>query len=176
MWFMWWGCQTPQIDVHDMKIGEQSLVAAIDEIKSNQQAQRSETLKDLKIIIDRLDKIDDRLKQAEIALVDLRPPTYSASDIVFSPLKTKIEADNIQLALEQLEKRLREVEAKAQDMGQPGPGLFELDDPNRRRTDRGNPQKGPPPEQSQGNQGPGGPPPSGGQGPGGPPPGGQGPN
>ena len=134
-------------------------------------------------MIQRIEKLESRVKNVEIALTDFQEPKLDAGKIPFDPRSTKLDATDLQSALTELAGLISELEKKSQDFGQPGPGLFQETAPGGQRGPGG--RAGPPGSQNAGPGGPGagpgqnkgpdqGPPqgPEGGQdnGPGGPPP------
>ena len=170
MWFfILLACTNAPTRGENIQIGDETLLSRFASIEERQKNFELEQVSDLKVLIEKMERIEERLSSLEMSIADLQPPTYSARKISFDPRQTKLSAEELQGALEEITKRLRSVEEKTeQDMGQPGAGLFQNINHGSRKTDRGQPHQGPPPEQAQGQKGPGGPPPGGnGQQPGG---------
>ena len=169
MWlFIMIACTNTPTRGENIQIGDETLLSRFASIEERQKNFEVEQASDLKILIEKMERIEERLSTLEMSIADLKPPTYSASKITFDPRQTKLSAEDLQTALNEIAKRLRSVEEKTEkDMGQPGAGLFQNINHGSRKTDRGQPHQGPPPEQAQGQKGPGGPPPGGNGQPGG---------
>ena len=164
--------QAPQ-EAKNIQLEGKPLNEAISAMESRLAAHEKEVAEDMLVLMNRMKKVEDRLKTLEIAFTDIRPQFYSAQDISFIPTATKISSTQVQGALEEIEKRLREIEQNvAADPNQPGAGLFELVDHGKRKTDKGKPKHGPNQagQGANGPNGPKGPPPNGQKGPSGPPP------
>ncbi len=93
-------------------------------------------------------RLDERLTNIELAIANLEQHGIERARVVsYDPRSTTLGATNVQEALTELEGRVGKVEAKVlDDLGEPGPGLFD----NRGRGGKGK-GKGPP------RGGPGGP-------------------
>ena len=164
--------QAPQ-EAKNIQLEGKPLNEAISTLESRLYSHEKEVAEDMLVLMNRMKKVEERLKTLEIAFTDIRPQSYSAEDISFVPTATKLSSTQLQAALEEIEKRLREIEQNAAaDPNQPGEGLFELVDHGRRKTDKGQPKHGPNQEGQgpNGPNGPKGPPPNGQNGPSGPPP------
>lgn len=164
--------QAPQ-EAKNIQLEGKPLNEAIAAMESRLEVHEKEVAQDMLVLMNRMKKVEDRLKTLEIVFTDIRPQSYSAQDISFVPTATKISSTQLQGALEEIEKRLREVELNASaDPNQPGQGLFDLVDHGKRKTDKGKPKHGPNQEGQgpNGPNGPKGPPPNGQKGPAGPPP------
>lgn len=167
------GCaQAPQ-EAKNIQLEGKPLNEAIASMEQRLQRQEKEIAEDMLILMNRMGKVESRLKTLEISFTDIRPLAYTAQDISFIPTETKLSATELQSALVEIEKRLRLLEQNvAEDSAQPGSGLFELRDHGKRRTDKGKPKHGPDHQNGTGPKGSQAPPPNGEKGPSGPPPGG----
>lgn len=99
----------------------------------------------------RLGRLETRLSDLELALATLEQHGVERSKLVsYDPRATKLSGTNVQDALTELEGRVNQVESRVlDDLGEAGPGLFEVKD---RRGGPGGPGRGP-----GGRGGPGGP-------------------
>ena len=162
--------QAPQ-EAKNIQLEGKPLDEAMSSLEHRLQEHEKEVAEDMLVLMNRMKKVEARLKILEIAFTDIRPQSYSAEEISFVPTATKLSSTQLQAAMEEIEKRLREIEQNAAaDPNQPGEGLFQLVDHGKRKTDKGKPKHGPNKEGQNGQKGPGGPPPNGQKGPGGPPP------
>jgi hypothetical protein len=121
--------------------------------------------KDLGILQEELTHIRtllDQVQEGGIAHAKLIP---------FDPRVTTLKAQTLQEAIDEMMQRVSLLESNVlDDLGEPGPGLFEIPKDKKGKQGPNGPDGqgpgGPPPN---GGGGPGGPPPNGGGGPGGPP-------
>ena len=174
MFVIFMACMQAPQEAKNIQLEGKPLNEAITSLENRLQEHENEVAEDMLVLMNRMKKVEARLKLLEIAFTDIRPQSYSAEDISFVPTATKLSSTQLQAALEEIEKRLREMEQNAAaDPNQPGEGLFELVDHGKRKTDRGKPKNGPNHQEGNGPNspnGPKGPPPSGQKGPSGPPP------
>ena len=86
---------------------------------------------DLNAIEDRLtarmNDLEERMGALDIRLMELeaRVPGGTAVEVGFDPSRTKLDAHNLQDAIDQMEDRVGRLENNA-DMGDPGEGLFDI--------------------------------------------------
>jgi hypothetical protein len=116
-----------------------------------------------------LHRLDERLTNVELAIANLEQHGIERSAVVsYDPRATKLAATNVQDALTELEGRLGSIEGKVlDDLGKPGPGLFDTRNGPGGVRKTGPGRGGPPPGNGGPQGGPGGGPE---EGPGGPPP------
>ena len=111
--------------------------------------------RDLELVQEQLDRVLDEVHSVQengVGRAELVP---------YDPRTTTLEAKTVQTAIDEMMERVKILERNVlDDLGQPGPGLFEI--PKDKKKGNGPGQQG-----AQGQQGPPGPPPNGG-GPGGP--------
>jgi|GEM_PF-4248868 len=184
MWmFLMLSCAQQPTDAQNINIEGELLTKRILRIEKDIASKEAELADDLLVIIQRIEKLESRVKNVEIALTDFQEPKLEAEKIPFDPRATKLDATNLQSALTEIAGLISELEKKSQDFGEPGPGLFQETAPGGQRGPGGG-RAGPPGGQNNGPGGPGagpgqdkgpdqGPPqgPGGqGDGPGGPPP------
>lgn len=102
-------------------------------------------------VASQLERLDERLTNLELAIANLEQHGIERARVVsYDPRSTKLGGTNVQEALDELEGRVGKVEAKVlDDLGEPGPGLFEVRD---RRGGKGK-GKGPPPSGGRGRPG-----------------------
>lgn len=173
MFVIFMACMQAPQEAKNIQLEGKPLNEAISTLEARLQAHEKEVAEDMLVLMNRMKKVEERLKTLEIAFTDIRPQSYSAEEISFVPTSTKLSSTQLQAALEELEKRLRDIEQNAAaDPNQPGDGLFDLIDHGKRKTDKGKPKHGPNQEGQgpNGPNGPKGPPPNGQKGPSGPPP------
>lgn len=112
--------------------------------------------KDLELLQEQIDRVLDEVHSVQengVGRADLVP---------YDPRTTTLEAKTVQTAIDEMMERIKILERNVlDDLGQPGPGLFEI--PKDKKKGNGPGQSG-----QQNQQGPPGPPPNGGGGPGGP--------
>jgi len=177
-----WACGSGAVDARDVTVDGEPLNAVL--ARLDQQAALAGAAAAEAKAVDpaddamgaRLTRLETRLSDLELALATLEQHGVERSKLVsFDPRATKLGGTNVQDALTELENRVGQVESRVlDDLGEPGPGLFEVKD--RRGGKGGKGGKGPPGGPG-GRGGPGGQngPPGGGQGgPGGGGPDGQG--
>ena len=173
MFVIFMACMQAPQEAKNINLEGKPLTEAISSLESRLDDHEKEVAQDMLVLMNRMKKVEERLKNLEIAFTDIRPQTYSAEEISFIPTETKLSSTQLQAVIEELEKRLRVMEENAAaDPNQPGEGLFELRDHGKRKTDKGKPKHGPNQEgqKPNGPNGPKGPPPNGQKGPSGPPP------
>lgn len=144
-WILLFACEQeppPPVDAADVRYGAESVKSALDRLSSQEEPPASPTDEAV-----RLEALEDRIGKLELTISELQTQgVVPAENVSFDPRATKLGGTEVQSALTELEKRVAAAEEKlGQDMGQPGPGLFEV------RGKRGAPGPGPP--------GPGAPPP-----------------
>ena len=171
------GCFQTTQEAKNIQLEGKPLSEAISSMEQRFQHHEKEVAEDMLTLMNRMEKIEKRLKTLEISFTDIRPLSYSAGQISFVPIDTKLSSVELQSAMVELEKRLRILEeSAAEDPSQPGEGFFELRDHGKQKTDRGKPKHGPSHQDGNGAKGPQGPPgsqgpqPNGENGPSGPPP------
>ncbi len=120
-------CSQQATDANEILIDGEALTVRIERMEERRKKHEAELAEDMLVLIKRMEKLEARLKNAEIALTDFQEPTLDARMIVFDPRETKLDATTIQEALTALASKLSELEKQSQDFGQPGDGLFRLD-------------------------------------------------
>ena len=96
--------QAPQ-EAKNIQLEGKPLNEAIAAMESRLEVHEKEVAQDMLVLMNRMKKVEDRLKTLEIAFTDIRPQSYSAQDISFVPTATKISSTQLQGALEEIEKR-----------------------------------------------------------------------
>jgi len=126
--WMWLACADAPT-VEDISYGDGSVGDALARLEAAVAAQPEQN-SDPRIdeIENKLRIIEDRILQLEVAVTDLQTHgVMPATHIGYDPRTTTLDGENVQDALDQLEARLSSVENKVgQDMGEPGPGLFDI--------------------------------------------------
>ncbi|MEC7946633.1 MAG: hypothetical protein VX265_03635 [Myxococcota bacterium] len=167
-------CATDPVDARDIVVGGESLDAVLARLEQQAAVARApDDEADDEAPADgaldsRLRRIETRLGDLELALATFEQKGIERSKIVsYDPRATKLAATNVQDALTELENRLDQVESRVlDDLGEPGPGLFENKGRGGPGGGRGGPGGGPggrggPPAGKSGEMGPPGPPPDG---------------
>ena len=128
------------IDARDVQYNGQSLAAALDAM----QPAPEEDDPDAKLRA-QLQQLEERISRAELDLVDVRNNgRMPASDVVYDPRATTMDAHNLQDALDAASARIAALEAQLGDkMGEPGPGLFQIPKDNAPNSRAPNPHGAP---------------------------------
>lgn len=154
-------CATGSVDARDVRVDGESLEAVLARLDqqaalagaaaAQAQADDPEAL----ALGARLTRLEARLSDLELALATFEQQGIERSKLVsYDPRATTLAGTNVQDALTELENRVGKMESRVlDDLGEPGPGLFEVKD---RRGGPGGPggRGGGPP----GQEGPPGPP------------------
>lgn len=162
------GSDAPPPDATGVRYGDESVAQVLDRLVV---ASAHPTPPAEAVDAQRLQALDERIGKLELIVYDLQHQGIIAADrVTYDPRTTRTDGENVQAALDAIDGRIGKLEDKlGQDMGPPGPGLFQA---SKGTGTPGKPGPGGPPPGP--NKPGGGPAPGADQPNGGPPPGGAG--